>query len=311
LSASIEHPYPPFELANRVLCLEGSDNPFRDYEVLGAETKSAVLGLLPSGWSFEGKRILDFGCGAGRTLRHFLGEAEDGDFWGTDIHDASVAWLEEILCPPLHAVRCGDTPPLDFESSSFDLVWAISVFTHLTDNSSSWLLELHRILKPGGLLIATYTGRWSSEILAGEPWDEDRVGRNELRCGQPWDAGGPIVLISDWWLRAHWGRAFEILEIVPEIHSQSWALLRKRDVELTAEDLDRPEDDPREVSALRHNVHQLKGELQQCRQDLHELVNRKRFYEESRSWRFTSPLRWAARLLRSLRFGAKPPKPHE
>jgi len=153
--------------------------------------------------------------------------------------------------------------PLGLEHGSFDLVWAISVFTHLTDNSSAWLLELHRLLKPGGLLIATYMGRWSSEFFAGEPWDEDRVGRNVLHHNRDWDRGGPAVLMSDWWMRAHWGCAFEILEIAPQIHNMSWAVMHKREVELTTEDLDRPDDDPREVAALRHNLRQMQREVEE------------------------------------------------
>ncbi len=178
------------------------------------------------------------------------------------------------------------------EHGSFDLIWAISVFTHLTDNSIPWLLELHRLLKPAGLLIATYMGRWHSEHLLDEPWDEDRVGMNVLRYNQDWDRGGPMVLMSDWWVRAHWGRAFEILEIAPV--RQSCALLRKRDVELTTEDLERPDDDPREFAALRHNLRQA------WREPAIEQRKLRREYEESLSWRITRPLRAAGRLARSV-----------
>ena len=68
----------------------------------------------------------------------------------------------------------GILPPLPLEDESFDLIWSISVFTHLTDNSLPWLCELHRLLRPGGLLIATYMGRWTWELLAGEAWTRMR-----------------------------------------------------------------------------------------------------------------------------------------
>ncbi len=200
MTTSADPPYPPLELATRVGELDSPGDPLTAYEQVGAEKKRALLDLLPGGWSFEGKRILDFGCGAGRTLRHFLSEAEAAELWGADIDAESIGWLQEALCPPLHALRCSVDPPLDLEPGSFDLIWAISVFTHLTDNSIPWLLELHRLLKPKGRLIATYMGRWNSEALAGEPWDEDRVGMNVLRHDQGWDAGGPMVLMSDWWV---------------------------------------------------------------------------------------------------------------
>jgi hypothetical protein len=45
------------------------------------------------------------------------------------------------------------------------------------------------------------------------------------------------------------------------VHGQTWALLRRRDVTLSVEDLERPSGDPREVAALRHNVRQLQREI--------------------------------------------------
>jgi SAM-dependent methyltransferase len=289
MSASVDHPYPPLELADRVCSLEGRGEPFKAYEELGAEARHALLGLLPDDWSFEGKRVLDFGCGAGRTLRHFLVEAERAELWGADIDAPSIEWLQRALCPPLHALRCAADPPLGLEHGSFDLAWALSVFTHLTDNSLPWLLELHRLLKPDGLLIATYMGRWSSEETAGEPWEEDRIGMNVLRHDRDWALGGPIVLMSDWWVRARWGRAFEILAVEPLVHGQSWALMRRRDVEITVADLEAPADDPREYLALRHNIRQLRREIEQ------------RSYERSMSWVIARAYRVARRLARSLR----------
>jgi SAM-dependent methyltransferase len=288
------------------------------WERLGPETRSAIIGLLPIGFSFDGKRVMDFGCGAGRTLKHFTEEAERAEIWGVDIDKTSIELLRGTVCPPFHLMRSGYMPPLELEGASFDLIWSISVFTHLTnDNSLPWLLELHRLLKPGGLLIATYMGRWVSEVLAGEPWEEDRVGMNVLRHDHPASDGAPLVLISDWWLREHWGRAFDVVQIAPEIHNQSWAVLRKRDVRLTVGELELPGDDPREAVALRHNIGQLQRELEAVkrRADNHleeslrsaqdqaaaELDRVRRGYERSLSWTLTAPVRAAGRAVRALR----------
>jgi SAM-dependent methyltransferase len=269
---------------------------------LGPETRSILLDLLPDDWSFEGKRVLDFGSGGGRTLQHFLAEAERGEFWAADIDAPSIDLVEQELCPPMHALLCREDPPLGLDYGSFDVIWAISVFTHLTDNSNAWLLELHRLLKPEGMLIATYIGRQHSEILAGEPWDEDRVGRNVLRHNQPIARGGPMVLMSDWWVREHWGRAFEIVRIAPDTHKMSWAVMRKREVELTEEDLERPGDDPREHAALVHNVRQLQREVEWIeREGASRMQAVRAEYERSRSWRLTRPLRAAGEALRSFR----------
>jgi SAM-dependent methyltransferase len=260
---------------------------------------------------------MDFGCGAGRTLKHFLPDAEHAEFWGVDVDQTSIDLLRDTVSPPLHVLQSGYMPPLELESASFDLIWSISVFTHLTDNSLPWLLELHRLLKPGGLLLATYMGRWTSELLAGEPWDEDRVGMNVLRHNHPASDGAPLTLISDWWLREHWGRAFDVLEIAPQIHNQSWAVLRKRDVAVSITDLERPGADPREYAALRHNLVQAQREIEstqdRARLEMEvaaealradraaELEGPRRYYEESRSWQLTRPVRAGGRFVRTLR----------
>jgi SAM-dependent methyltransferase len=288
MAESSERPYPPFELASRVRPLVEYSDPFRCYEEMGAQSKRALLGLLPDDWDWSGKRVLDFGCGAGRTLRHFLDEAEAGEFWGADQDADSIEWIQRNLSPPLNAWRSAHGPPLGLEHGTFDLAWAISVFTHLAGQSLPWLLELHSLLKPDGLLIATYYGRWNSEYLAGEPWDEDRIGMNVLSHNAPWDLGGPAVLMSDWWVCAHWGRAFEILATEPQIDNMTWVLMRKRDVKLTTADLEAPEDDPREYYAAKHNLRQVQREIEDAVRAQSEI---RESYEGTLSWRVTRPLR--------------------
>ena len=56
----------------------------------GRATRLEILERLPESWSFAGRRVLDFGCGAGRTLRHFVTEAEVGEFHGCDIDGPSI-----------------------------------------------------------------------------------------------------------------------------------------------------------------------------------------------------------------------------
>jgi cyclopropane fatty-acyl-phospholipid synthase-like methyltransferase len=66
----------------RVFAVDDWSDPNIAYQELGAQTKQQILRLLPDDWSFQGKRVLDFGSGAGRTLRHLKREAEAAEFWG-------------------------------------------------------------------------------------------------------------------------------------------------------------------------------------------------------------------------------------
>jgi hypothetical protein len=91
-----------------------------------------------------------------------------------------------------------------------------------------------------------------------------------LDHGQGWELGGPTVFHSPWWLREHWGRAFEIVELregsAPREHGL--VLLRARpDVDVTPALLERIDAarEPREVSALRHQVQLLHAESSRLR----------------------------------------------
>ena len=315
-------PFPPRELMYRVGAFPGSDTP-AGYEAFGALLKQEVLGLLPDGWSFEGKRVLDFGCGAGRVLRHFHEESRTATIAGCDIDRASVDWIRANL-NWIDARLVEEPPPAPWPDSSFDLIWALSVFTHLTDHWAGWLLELHRLLQPDGVLIATFLGPAMSMEIAGESWEEDRIGINVLRYGESWDRGGPVALYSPWWIRAHWGRAFDIVELHPtgfpspddRSLGHGVVVAKPRAVHVTPADLTRPADDPRELQASRHNVTQLLRDQRGSGSSSSRQVATPRpssrehdaavaaaeervaqMYEATVSWRLTSPLRAVRRRL--------------
>jgi SAM-dependent methyltransferase len=295
-------PSPPLHFLRRTIGLGDADLAARS-DRMGSDQRRHMELLLPDDWSWSGRRVLDFGCGIGRVLRHFAPEARDAEFWGCEIHEPSVAWMREHLSPPFHIFQCSELPGLPHDDGYFDLVYATSVYTHLTDHWAGWLLEHHRVLKDDGFLFATFLGEGAIRELINEPWDEDRIGMNPLWHGNPWDSGGPIALHSPWWIRAHWGRAFELVELIPhsgddEPEGHGVALLRKKPVELTIEDLKRLEPgEEREITALQHHVRQLTDETRLLRALLARSDDVLEEVFGSVSWRATSPLRAAKRLL--------------
>src|SRR3954468_22144084 len=96
---------PPAALAGYILGQPGSDEALRRYVEQGEEIRDGVLSCLGPDWSGAGKRVLDFGCGAGRVLRQFL--TCGAEFHGCDIDAACIAWLQSALSPPLHVLRSG------------------------------------------------------------------------------------------------------------------------------------------------------------------------------------------------------------
>jgi SAM-dependent methyltransferase len=283
----------------------GDEDPVGVYENSGRMHRQMLDDFLPNEWSWDGKRVLDFGCGVGRVLRHFLPRAERAEFYGCDLDGPSVEWLQQSFSPPFHIFESGESAGLPQEDGFFDLIYAFSVYTHFTDNWAEWLLEHHRVLADGGILFATFLGEGMLEPLTGEKWAEDRIGMNTLLHGLPWDKGGPLAFNSPWWLRAHWGRAFEIVtltpRIEPDVESHGVIVARKKPVDLTIDDLRALEPgEPREITALQHHVEQLSEESRKLRaenearqRDVNLLNEALRDVEASVSWRVTAPLRGA------------------
>lgn len=265
-------PLPPYHLATRTGGINDVNNFWTEWEQIGEVQAGIVRSYLPAEWSRPGRRTLDFGCGSGRTLRQFLGEADSWDMWGCDVHLESIEWLNGHLDPPFHFFAVDETPTIPKPDEYFDLIWAFSVFTHVTDQWSNWLLELHRTLKSDGLALISFLGQHMIGPLIEETWDADRIGMNCLRVSQSWDIGGPTVFHSEWWLRAHWGRAFEILQLDDEnAGGHGFVLLRKRDVQITGADLTEFEaTEQREIAALQHNLEQLHSEERRLRLALDE-----------------------------------------
>jgi SAM-dependent methyltransferase len=104
----------------------------------------------------EAGPVLDFGCGVGRVLRNF--RKEGAELHGTDYNAELVGWCRDHL--PFAEFRVNQLEgPLSYKNASLGVVYAWSVFTHLTEvQQLSWIVELRRVLRPGGFLIFTTQG---------------------------------------------------------------------------------------------------------------------------------------------------------
>jgi SAM-dependent methyltransferase len=275
-----DEPVPPIALTARLVQAPDAWADVRGYLERGKQALRAIENVLPGDWTWANKRVLDFGCGAGRTIRHLRHVAVGGEVWGCDTDPECIAWDTEHLVPSLSFVVNDHQPPLPFESEKFDLVYALSVFTHIDTHWASWLLELHRVLAVGGLMVASIMSEGMCEAVSGQPWDESEVGMNVYECGQPWALGGPMVLHSPWWIREHWGRLFDVrLVRTRDFFDQSGrvnqdnhgvVVLQKTERCVTAAELERVDaSEPKEVLALHHDVMHLRTEVAALRALLH------------------------------------------
>jgi len=103
----------------------------------------------------EVRSVLDFGCGWGRVTRLFLRDVEPGNLWGVDCMPDAIEFCTRSnrFC---NFALVDPYPPSAIPDESFDLIYAYSVFSHLSEDAHmAWLKEFTRILKPRGLLIVT------------------------------------------------------------------------------------------------------------------------------------------------------------
>lgn len=125
--------------------------------------------------------LLDFGCGCGRITRQWAG-LEGPAIHGVDVSRRAVRWCRRNL-HFVRTTRCGSDPPLEYGDATFDFVYALSVLTHLTEESGrAWLRELLRTIKPGGLLLFTVHGERFIHALSAP--DRTRFHRGEFVAAQ-------------------------------------------------------------------------------------------------------------------------------
>jgi len=140
-----------------------------DFRRIGEELAALLVrhGLKPE------HRVLDIGCGVGRVALPLTRVLTSGTYDGFDIVKRWIRWCRRHITPAhpnfrfthanifnSHYNRVG-VPASQFRfpyaDASFDFAFATSVFTHLDlESARHYLREAHRVLRPGGTLLATF-----------------------------------------------------------------------------------------------------------------------------------------------------------
>lgn len=106
--------------------------------------------------SHKGKLVYEYGIGGGSDLMSYL--RRNNRVWGTDIVPENVETSRKRLSEAgfkegtdFNLVLLEDSYPLPFEDDFFDIASSHGVLHHII-NPDPVVKEIHRVLKPGGLI---------------------------------------------------------------------------------------------------------------------------------------------------------------
>lgn len=132
---------------------------YQKYYTESIETAQWLTNHLKKHTELKNKRILDWGCGPGRIIRHLPEIIGNGcEFLGTDYNKQSIDWCSKNLTD----IKFNNNTlnaQLPYNDNSIDIIYGISIFTHLSEQlHKDWYDELYRVLKPEGIMFLTTQG---------------------------------------------------------------------------------------------------------------------------------------------------------
>jgi SAM-dependent methyltransferase len=115
---------------------------YHKYYTESFETAKWLKGYFEKYIDLNNKRILDWGCGPGRIIRHLPNVIGSGcEYFGTDYNKKSIDWCSKNL-PNIHFNNNSLNAQLPYEDNFFDVIYGISIFTHLSEQLHyDWFLN--------------------------------------------------------------------------------------------------------------------------------------------------------------------------
>ncbi|GAA0871190.1 hypothetical protein GCM10009117_03360 [Gangjinia marincola] len=152
-----ENPHIP--LPPDYLMYESFGMSYRSYFMSGRENAKFLKHHFSKFIDLNNKNILDWGCGPARIIRHMPKIVNNGcSFYGTDYNEKSIAWNKKNIDDVEFNLNTL-AAKLPYENGSMDIIYGLSIFTHLSEEMHfEWLYELKRILRPGGILLISVQG---------------------------------------------------------------------------------------------------------------------------------------------------------
>jgi SAM-dependent methyltransferase len=122
------------------------------------------------------EKILDFGCGYGRVLRFLINQFPKAQITGCELEEKYTDFCKEAFGVETFQSKANIKElPRD---KKYDLIWAGSVFTHLSASKFEELFEyFNEVLNVDGVAVFTTHGRFSEEKLKSHGYGLSRIGK--------------------------------------------------------------------------------------------------------------------------------------
>jgi SAM-dependent methyltransferase len=151
--------HPGVALPPDYMLFESFQLNYQKYYEGGAKSADMIADLILKHSIYRGMRVLDWGCGPARIVRHLPPLLPAGSqVFGTDYNANTVEWCKNNIKEVIFAQN-ELQPPTQYPDATFDAVYGLSVFTHLSEAShTAWYRELMRITAPDAVLLLTTQG---------------------------------------------------------------------------------------------------------------------------------------------------------
>jgi ubiquinone/menaquinone biosynthesis C-methylase UbiE len=152
-----------------------------DYEQFfkdGEETAKEIIDWTKNYVPQTKINVLDWGCGVSRVIMHIDKFTDpSSSIYGCDINEKMIEFDKQNYKNISYSV-VPNTPPTKYGNDHFDLIYALSVFTHIKDSLQELSVkEIYRILKKNGLFLFTTHGTFfNSKLLPAEKKELDNKG---------------------------------------------------------------------------------------------------------------------------------------
>lgn len=198
---------------------------FSQYWGMGMQTAAVIAGKIDAHVEAGAPRVADWGCGLARVIRHL---PERYRRTGFDYNLHAINWCKEEI-EGVEFYHNNLMPPLPAAAASFDALYALSVFTHLSEAAhDAWIGEIERVLAPGGVFLGAFHMVPPAGQLLPDEQSRFEAGQLVVRGGVKEGSRTYTAHHPEPYLREKLLVNFDIIEPPIDLFAQTLFVARKR-----------------------------------------------------------------------------------